>query len=80
MRRTLETCHIIFRDHKSKPKIIVDPHLRQYFESTCDIGSKMINSIKDFPEFDFSMIKDPEAWYIHTIFDQKVKEELLATL
>jgi phosphohistidine phosphatase SixA len=28
MRRALETCKIIFKDHPSKPKIVVDPNVR----------------------------------------------------
>ena len=28
MRRTLQTCDIIFKNHPSKPKIIVDPDVR----------------------------------------------------
>jgi broad specificity phosphatase PhoE len=31
LRRTMQTCDIIFRNHKSKPKILVEPRLRQYF-------------------------------------------------
>lgn len=56
LRRTLQTCDIIFRNHKSKPKIIVDPVLRQCFESTCDIGGRMIQSMQEFDYFDFSLI------------------------
>lgn len=56
LRRTLQTCDIIFKNHKNKPKIIVEPHSRQYFESTCDIGGRMIQSMEEFNYFDFSLI------------------------
>ncbi len=74
----MQTCDIIFKNHKNKPKIIVQPHLRQYLESTCDIGGLMIESMKEFDYFDFSLIKqDPEVWYIHHIFDIEVKQKIL---
>ncbi len=80
LRRTMQTCDIVFRDHPSKPRIIVDPSLRQYFESTCDIGGRMRESMKEFSYFDFSLIQDPEAYYIHEIFDQEIRQRILKSL
>jgi broad specificity phosphatase PhoE len=80
LRRTMQTCDIVFRDHPSKPRIIVDPKLRQYFESTCDVGGRMRESMKEFSYFDFSLIQDPEAYYIHEIFDHDVRQRILKNL
>lgn len=41
MRRTLMTCHEIFKDHKDKPKVLVHPDIREVFSSSCDIGGRL---------------------------------------
>jgi broad specificity phosphatase PhoE len=56
MRRALSTCALIFKEHKSKAPIIVDPFFREIFESGCDIGSRLRESMKDYPNFDYSLI------------------------
>jgi hypothetical protein len=33
-----------------------------------------------FPSFDFSALSDKEAWYVHTLHDEKDKEMALAQL
>ena len=50
--------------------------MREVFSSACDIGGRLHESIEDFPHFDFSKIKDPDAWYIHSIKNEAVREEL----
>ena len=49
MRRTLQTCSLIFKDHKSKAPVIVDPLFREAISSRCDIGSRLRESMKEFP-------------------------------
>lgn len=80
MRRCLQTCDIIFKDHPSKPQIIVDPDVREVFSSSCDIGGRIRQGIQEFPYFDFSKIKDHDAWYIHSIKNEEVKKKLLEKL
>ena len=46
-------------------------------ESSNDIGSKLEESMQLFPTFDFSSIKDKEAWYVHTLHFDKDREEVL---
>ncbi len=41
MRRTIQTCNLIFKDHKSKAPVIVDPLFREAISSRCDIGSRL---------------------------------------
>ena len=36
-------------------------------ESSCDIGGKLNESMKDYPDFDYSLIKNPDTWYIETL-------------
>ena len=70
LRRALATCDCIFKIYKRKiPKkeklhIVVDPDFREIFESACDIGSRLRESMKDFPDFDYSLIGNPDYWYI----------------
>ena len=77
MRRALQTCDIIFSDHPSKPIILVEPDVREVFFSSCDIGGRIKEGMKEFPHFDFSKIKDPDAWYIHSIKNEPVRKTLL---
>jgi len=58
MRRALHTCAIIFEGHPSKPAIIVEPSFREIMESSNDIGSKLEESIKLYPTFNFENITD----------------------
>lgn len=45
MRRALMTCDLIFKGHPNKPKIIVDPDIREVFSSSCDIGGRIYESM-----------------------------------
>lgn len=49
LRRALTTCELVFEGHKSKAPIIVDPMFREIFESICDIGSRLRESMRDYP-------------------------------
>ena len=80
MRRALRTCDIIFKGHHSKAEIIVEPSFREIMESSNDIGSKIQESMELFPHFNFEMIKDREAWYVHTLSEEKDKFEILGKL
>lgn len=80
MRRTLETCDLIFRNHKSKPKIIVDPSVREVFSSSCDIGTRLRQAHEDFPYLDFGEIKNIDYWYIDSIKNQEVRQILMDAL
>lgn len=76
MRRALHTCHIIFENHPSHPKVIVEPAFREILESSNDIGSSLPESMLKYPHFDFTQIKDPHAWYVDTLNPQD-KERVL---
>ena len=56
MRRCLATTYSLFKNHPSKPKIIVLPFLREEFQSSCDVGCKILESKALFPTFDFSFL------------------------
>lgn len=64
MRRALMTCEEVFKGHKSNPMIIVDPAFREIYESSCDIGSRLEESMNELPHYDYSLIEHPESWYI----------------
>ena len=49
-------------------------------ESSNDIGSKLEESIKKYPNFNFEQIKDKEAWYVHTLHSQKDRDHILGKL
>ena len=77
LRRALETCWHIFKDHPSKPQIIVDPLYKEILESNCDIGNRLEESMKDFPSFDFSRVKNSRTWYLDTIVNPAIKKEAM---
>lgn len=80
MRRALRTCSIIFEGHPSKAPVVVEPSFREIMESSNDIGSKLAESIQLFPSFDFSALPDKEAWYVHTLHDEKDRNFVLSSL
>jgi broad specificity phosphatase PhoE len=70
VRRTLQTCSIIFEGHRSNPQVFVEPYFRTILEGTNDIGSKVEESMQLFPSFNFDKVKDREAWYIQTLYPE----------
>lgn len=80
MRRTLQTCSLIFKDHKSKAPVIVDPLFREAISSRCDIGSRLRESMKEFPQFDYSLIEHPDYWYVETLKNENYKQNMLAKI
>lgn len=58
LKRTLITAREVFKDHPSKPKFVVVPLLREKITATCDIPGDIHVLLKDFPEFDFSLLTE----------------------
>ena len=56
LRRALETCELIFNNHKGSPKIVVNPLFREVILSNCDIGGGILESKSIFKEYDFSFL------------------------
>lgn len=52
----------------------MEPEVREVLVSSCDIGGRLRESMEHFPYFDFSRIKDPDAWYIHSIKNEEVRQ------
>lgn len=77
LRRALSTCALVFRDHENNPPIIVDPMFREIFESRCDIGSGLRQSMKDYPHFDYSLINNVDYWYVDCIKNEEAKANIL---
>lgn len=80
MRRALATCFRVFDGHKSLAPVIVDPIFREIVESSCDIGSRLRESMKDYPNFDYSLAKNIDHWYIDTLSNEEQKMRLLQKL
>ncbi len=81
MRRALETCRQIFRDHPSKPRVLVLPIFREMLLSSCDIGVRIEESIRDFPEYDFSFLDNisvPKLWVLNYLYNSSRAPEILA--
>ena len=79
MRRALQTCYNIFKNHPNPPKIVVHPALRECLKSNCDIGSSVDILEKEFPDYDFSLLKNfekPHLWFIYDIPKDKQQEIL----
>jgi len=47
----------MFKDHPSKPKILVVPWMREHLHSTCDVPSNIEDLKTRFNEFDFSLFE-----------------------
>lgn len=77
LRRALMTCEIIFENHKSNAPVIVDPAFREVLSSSNDIGSKLLESKTRFTKYDFSLITDPDFWYLQTIHDDEIRDRLV---
>jgi len=80
LRRALMTCQNILKNHPNPPKVIVHPGIRERMQSNCDIGSPAEDLEKEFPNFDFSLLKELENhywWYLYglprDIHDQMLK-------
>lgn len=66
LRRALETAVILAKNHKSNPKIIAVPYIREELSSSCDI-SLLENCRKDYPQIDFSLLDAfpvPALWIV----------------
>ena len=80
LRRCLQTTYNIFKDHKSKPRVIVIPILREIFSSACDVSDDIKSIKKEFPDFDFSLIEElpcEEYWLFHSLQNETLREEFL---
>lgn len=42
-------------------------------ENACDIGDKLHESIQTYQYFDFKLIEDVPAWYIHHVLEDDYK-------
>ncbi len=74
LKRALETCYQVFKDHKNKPKVIVHGKFREMLLSSCDIGSKLEESRKCYPDYDFSycdVYEIPSLWVVDEMDNKK---------
>ncbi|KRX09965.1 hypothetical protein PPERSA_08366 [Pseudocohnilembus persalinus] len=79
-KRALQTCYEIFKEHKNKPVIVVDPLFREMLLSSCDIGSLVLESKKEFDEFNFDFLQNyenPLLWVVYELSDENAKNDLL---
>jgi broad specificity phosphatase PhoE len=61
--RALETCREIFGE--KKVKVEVHPILAEVFRYSCDISNHNEAKIQNFPDYDFSFMKDhSELWFV----------------
>jgi len=71
----------MLKDHKNKPKIIAIPDMTEAILSCCDIPSSVSRLEKEFPDVDFSLLKQaakPELWFIYHIPDEELSKEIAA--
>ena len=80
LRRCLQTAKILFSQHPSKPKIEVWPLLRESFCSSCDVPGNFDDLLKEFPEFDFSVLmtsKEPHFWFLDSLENKEHREKII---
>jgi len=79
LRRALQTAQAIFKNHPNKPKLYADPNLTESLFVACDIGNSVDMMEKDFPEVDFTLVKElPQShlWFASHIADPLVQSDL----
>ena len=67
LNRAIVSVYEVFKDHKNKPKVIVDPLLGERMTSACDLGARLKDTMSTFPDYDYSQLVDNdivETWYI----------------
>lgn len=72
LRRALQTAKLIFGDHPSNPKFLVEPCIKEILSSTCDLAESFYKVSQEFPEFDWSEMKKyeyPELWVLYEYGD-----------
>ncbi len=79
LRRTLETCRLLFASHPNKPKFIVQPLIREILNLPNDVPSPLKELKADYPDFDFSLVDaypQPELHFIYTL-NSPARENIL---
>ncbi|KRX07723.1 hypothetical protein PPERSA_05786 [Pseudocohnilembus persalinus] len=69
LKRTLQTCHEIFKNSHHKPIFIAQPQFREHMQSTCDIGGNIEESKKDYDYIDFSLVEQYPYQKIWTLYE-----------
>jgi bisphosphoglycerate-dependent phosphoglycerate mutase len=83
LRRCMETTRYIFKDHPSKPRVIVLPILREIFSSACDVSDDIKELKLEFSEYDFSLIEElsiEEHWLIHSLQNETLRNEFMTEI
>lgn len=83
MRRALTTTHEIFKNHRSKPLVLVTPSMSEMIEDSGDIPGDILETQKMFPQFNFDAFKaypDPSRWFLNEMGNNKHTEHLLKTM
>eukprot|EP00330_Aristerostoma_sp_ATCC50986_P010169 CAMPEP_0114587280 /NCGR_PEP_ID=MMETSP0125-20121206/10280_1 /TAXON_ID=485358 ORGANISM="Aristerostoma sp., Strain ATCC 50986" /NCGR_SAMPLE_ID=MMETSP0125 /ASSEMBLY_ACC=CAM_ASM_000245 /LENGTH=150 /DNA_ID=CAMNT_0001783113 /DNA_START=57 /DNA_END=509 /DNA_ORIENTATION=- len=75
LRRALITSREVFKNHASKPKFVVVPILREKMAAACDVPSDINLLMKEFPDYDFSLLtkgcKNKLLWIFESFNDQE---------
>ncbi len=79
--RTLHTADLLLQnvldknDKEKLPKMIVDPTFAESLRCSCDVSTKVPESIKKYPYFDFSLLKGRElSWFLDNQNPKKLKK------
>ena len=84
LRRALLTAREVFKNHPSNPKFIVVPILREKLAAACDVPSDIEKLMKEFPDYDFSLVlketKNKFLWCLDSFEDEDFTEELRAEI
>ena len=59
--RAIETAAILFGDHPSRPRVLVEVLHRECQESSCDVGRAASEIAAEFPHLDVGHL--PEVWW-----------------
>lgn len=58
LRRAIQTANELFRDHPNRPKFVAEPMLREMILSSCDIGARLEETMKEFPFINYDRLME----------------------
>ncbi|CAG9316732.1 unnamed protein product [Blepharisma stoltei] len=75
LRRALQTCDILFRNHPNTPKIVVHPLFTELIHNSHDIPTYSGTPYPEFSHFDWSNV--PNHFYVPEILNNQYTQQLI---